>query len=259
MMVLFSLALFALAVCVVLLLPFLLGAGLYKQYSGVRVVTCPDNYRQAAISFDARRAAQTSLGGNPSLRIAGCTRWPERANCDQKCIPQALETGLYGEEEVLSRTGPIFHLPVLLAAFAAWVVGAFWHSQYLFRVPWRQALGLSRVQLHELGWQLTPHLLTLAAPLLFAYAVAMILAWIGKQGPIIGVVVSILMWAGFLLALFAFTGFAGLSRELLKLELGYTVIAAIVIGFTVGEFHRKLIRRRADIRRNGSEKLNEVL
>ncbi len=258
MMILFSLALFALAICVVLLLPFLLGTGLYRQYSGVRVVTCPENHRQVAVSFDAMRAAQTAVAGDPSLRIAGCSRWPERAGCGQECIPQALETGLYSEEEVLPRSGPIFHLPVLLAAFAAWVLGAIWHSQYLFRAEWRQALGLSRVELHELGWQFTPHFLTVAAPLLFAYAVAMVLAWIGKQGPILGTVVSILMWAGFVLSLFVFTGLTGLPGDLLRIELGYTFIAAVVIGFTIGELHGKFRRTHRIARQEDSEQLDKA-
>lgn len=242
MMILFSLTLFALAISVVLLLPFLLGTSLYRQYSGVRVVTCPENERQVAVSFAAMRAAQTAVAGDPSLRIAGCSRWPERADCGQACIPQALETGVYSEEEVLPRSGPVFHLPVLLAAFAAWVLGAVWHSQYLFRTQWQEALGLSRAQLHELGWQYTPHFLTLAAPLLFAYAVAMVLAWIGRQGPVLGTVVSVLMWAGFVLSLFAFTGLRGVSHDLLRIELGYTFIAAIVIGFTIGELHQRFRR-----------------
>lgn len=243
MLVLLSLALFLLAVCVVFLMPSLLGVQRYRDYDGTRVVTCPESRRLVAVSLDAARAAGTSLVGSSSLRIAGCTRWPEREGCGQECIPQALRAEAYTEREVAATKGPIFHLPVLLAASAAWVIGAFWHSQYLFRGEWREALGLSRMQLHELGWQLAPHVLTFAAPLLFAYAVAMILASIGKSGPIVGVVVSVGMWAVFVLAIFALTELTSLSRELLRLEFGYTLIAVIVMGLIVGGFTGKMHKR----------------
>ena len=245
MLILLSLTLFALAACVIFLMPFLLGMQVHKQYSGTRVVACPENRRQVAVSFDAVRAARTVLVGNPSLRIADCTRWPERANCRQECMPEALLAGNKRKGEVACAPGSMFHLPVFLAAFVGWLIGAFWHSQYLFRVDWRDSLGLSRSEVHELGWQLTPHLLTFAAPLLFAYGVAMVLAWIGRRGPILGAAVSILMWAVLVVALFAFTSLGSLSRDFVRLELGYTLIAAVVIGLTIGELNQKLFRKRA--------------
>ena len=245
MLILLSLTLFALAACVIFLMPFLLGVQAHKQYSGTRVVACPENHRQVAVSFDALRAARTVLVGNPSLRIADCTRWPEHANCRQECMPEALLAGNKREGEVIPARGSIFHLPVFLAAFVGWLIGAFWHSQYLFRVDWRDSLGLSRSEVHELAWQLTPHLLTFAAPLLFAYGVAMVLVCIGTRGAINGAAVSILMWTAFVVALFGFTGLGSLSRDFVRLELGYTSIAAVVIGLTVGELNGKLFRRRA--------------
>ena len=245
MLILLSLTLFALAACVIFLMPFLLGMQVHKQYSGTRVVACPENHRQVAVSFDALRAARTILVDNPSLHIANCTRWPERRDCRQECMPEAFLAGNNGKDEVVRAPGSVFHLPVFLAAFVGWLIGAFWHSQYLFRGDWRDSLGLSRSEVHELGWQLTPHLLTFAAPLLFAYGVAMILAWIGRQGPIMGAAVSILMWTAFVVALFGFTGLGSLSRDFVRLELGYTLIAAVVMGLTVGELNGKRFRKRA--------------
>jgi len=245
MLIFLSLALFALAVCLLFLLPFVMGTQIYKRYNGTREVTCPENHRQVAVNLDALRAAGTGLAGKPSLRIAGCTRWPERANCGQECMPQAIAPDAHTEAQVTPRIGPIFHLPVLLAAVVAWIIGAFWHSQYFFRTEWREAIGFSRWELHELGWQLTPHLLTFAAPLLFAYGVAMVLTWIGRQGPIAAASVSILMWAVFVIEMFIFTDLASLSPVLVRLELGYTFIAALVIGLTIGELNGKLLSRHA--------------
>ena len=245
MLIFFSLTLFALAICLLFLLPFLMGTEIYKRYGGSREVTCPENHHQVTVSLDALRAAGSSLAGKPSLRIAACSRWPERADCGQECMPEAIAVNDHAEGEATPRMGPISHLPVLLAAFVAWVIGAFWHSQYLFRTEWREAVGFSRWELHELGWQLTPHLLSFAAPLLFAYGVVMVLTWIERQGPIAGASVSILMWAVFVIEMFIFTDLASLSPALVRLELGYTFIAALVIGLTIGELNGKLLNRHA--------------
>jgi len=41
--------------------------------------------------------------------------------------------------------------------------------------------------------------------------------------------------------MFIFTDLAGLSPQLVRLELGYTFIAALVIGLTIGELNGKLL------------------
>lgn len=244
MLLLLSVALFLIGLLALVIMPLLVGREFYKQYSGIRVVSCPENHQQVAVRLDAKRAALTQLTGHTSVRLADCSRWPEHANCGQDCIPQALHVEPYDEGEVQPTAGPIFHLPVFIAAFAAWVLGAIWHSQYLFRARWVEATGLSQSEVHQLVWQLTPHLVTFAAPLLFAYAVAMVLAAIGKQGPILGGLVAIAMWAFFVGVVVTIAGTSSFSRDLLVLELGYTLIAAAVIGLTIGELNGKLSRRR---------------
>jgi Protein of unknown function (DUF1761) len=244
MLIFLSLALFLVGICALLVMPLLVGQEFHKQYSGSRVVTCPENRRQVAVSFDAVRAALTRLAGRPSVQLAQCTRWPERADCGRACMPEALQAGPSTQDEVpLPTTKAIYHFPVFIAAFAAWVIGAIWHSQYLFRMRWIEAVGLSRSEVHQMGWQLTPHLLTFGAPLLFAYGVAMVLNWIGKQGPFLGMIVAILMWFLFVGAVFPPIEIAGLSRDLLKLELGYTLIAAAVVGAIIGGLNGKLHAR----------------
>jgi len=243
MLLLLSIALFLIGLAALVVMPLLVGREFYKQYSGIRVVSCPENHEQVAVRLDARRAALTQLAGHPTIRLADCSRWPEHANCGQDCIPQAMHVEPYHEGEVAPAAGPIFHLPVFVAAFAAWAIGAIWHSQYLFRARWTEAAGLSRSDVHQLVWQLTPHLVTFAAPLLFAYAVAMVLAAIGKHGPILGGLVAIAMWAFFVGVVVTIAGIGAFSRDLLVLELGYTLIAAAVIGLTIGELNGKRVRR----------------
>jgi hypothetical protein len=50
---------------------------------GVRVITCPETHNEAAVSLDALHAAAS---GSP--RLASCSRWPERAGCNQACLKQ---------------------------------------------------------------------------------------------------------------------------------------------------------------------------
>lgn len=60
----------------------------WMKYRGKRVVTCPENQRPAGVTVDAGHAALTALGRSPELRLATCSRWPERAGCGQQCLAQ---------------------------------------------------------------------------------------------------------------------------------------------------------------------------
>ena len=61
----------------------------YLLYRGERVVVCPETRRYVAVEVDAAHAAATASGGGEAeLRLSSCTRWPERAGCDQDCVYQ---------------------------------------------------------------------------------------------------------------------------------------------------------------------------
>jgi hypothetical protein len=60
----------------------------WLRYRGRRVVTCPENTRPAGVTVDAGHAAATSLGRKPELKLASCSRWPERAGCGQACLSE---------------------------------------------------------------------------------------------------------------------------------------------------------------------------
>jgi hypothetical protein len=60
----------------------------YLKYHGMRVVTCPETERYAAVEMDAPHAALTCLLGPSQLRLSSCSRWPERQDCPQDCIWQ---------------------------------------------------------------------------------------------------------------------------------------------------------------------------
>lgn len=54
----------------------------FLKYRGERLVTCPENSETAAVNVDALHAAVSDL------RLSRCSRWPERAGCDQRCLQQ---------------------------------------------------------------------------------------------------------------------------------------------------------------------------
>jgi len=237
MLLLFWLLFFLVALCLVLLIPAVWGQAIYHRYAGSRAVTCPENGRQVAVTFDAFHAAFTGLGTRPDLRLSDCTRWPGRMDCDQACISQASRADAYTAHEVApSRGKKIRHLPVIAAAFAAWCLGAIWHSQYLFRGQWTQAMGWGGLPSREVARYWAPHLLSVAICFLFAYGVAWLLALSGKRGAMEGMVISVSLWGAIAVASLAANGVAGLSVELFKIEVVYTFLASVLVGAIEGSF-----------------------
>jgi hypothetical protein len=57
-------------------------------------VRCPETGHPARVGVDARRGALGVTFGIPRLRVETCSRWPERAKCDQACREQIRGPGL---------------------------------------------------------------------------------------------------------------------------------------------------------------------
>jgi hypothetical protein len=241
MLLLFLLLLFLAGVCLILLLPALWGEQIYHSYREGRTVNCPETHDPVSVRFNALRAAWTSLAGPPKLRLADCTRWPERANCRQECIPDALRAKPAPfVDHVPWRTRRVVHLPVLLAGAAAWVLGMAWHSEYLFRPQWAMALGLNDPQTRALARMMAPHLLSVGACVLFAYGVAGLLRWLGSRTLTHGIEVAAALWLAIAAALMAVTG-SRMAPGLLWIEGGYTFLGALLIGAIVGGVPRWVI------------------
>jgi hypothetical protein len=236
MLVLFFFSLFLLGVCFCGLGVTLWGREIYKQFSGRRIVTCPETQRPVTVEFDAMHAAVTELTAQaPDVRLAECTRWPMRADCGQECIPEALQAP--PSPKPASSPSRIPHLAVLTAAFAAWILGVFWHSEYLFRERWMHALGMSQLQMRRLVEWWTPHLITVAVLVLFSYCIAALLAAIRRRGIGGGVIAALLVW--FCLGLAALFVMGAVSRSLLWIEGGYMLLASVIIGGILGEWGTK--------------------
>jgi len=61
---------------------------LYVHYRGKRIVTCPETHAPAGATINAALAAGTWMVTQPRFVVTSCSRWPERAGCDQACAPQ---------------------------------------------------------------------------------------------------------------------------------------------------------------------------
>lgn len=240
MLLLFWVLLFLVGACLVLLMPALWGKHIYNSYRDVRTVNCPETHAPVAVRFKAFRAAITGLSGRPKLRLADCSRWPVHADCGQECIPDAVRaTPAAAVPVILPQTKRIAHLPVLIAAGAAWVLGMVWHSEYLFRPQWMAALGLSDRQTRDLAEMWTPHLLTAGACLLFAYGVAWVMNWLGARSIFFGIRVAISLWLVIAAALMVTTRTV-FPHELLWIEGVYTLLAALLIGALAGGLPRRV-------------------
>jgi hypothetical protein len=239
MLLLISVVFWIVATSLILLPLALWRHEIYRLYSGSRLVSCPENKRPGVVSIDAKHAVSTGIDGRPDLRLCDCSRWPERSNCDQACLSEAVQAGLFTPTQTKMRTKFIYHLPVLLGAFAAWYLGAIWHSQFLFRARWLNAIGIDPAELRSIvGLYL---LLSVAVCLLFAYGVAWLLAIRHRKGVLQGVLMAALL-CGVVIA----TGLYGLPRlphDFLLIETGYSIMATLTVGAIVGGLFDKLVMR----------------
>jgi hypothetical protein len=61
----------------------------WAQLRGTRVLVCPETSTPVGAELQVGKAAfAVALGQQPTLHLSDCTRWPERAGCDQACLHQ---------------------------------------------------------------------------------------------------------------------------------------------------------------------------
>ncbi len=88
MLVLYGVALFLLGAAFFLVVPALWTLARARQLRDPRTILCPETRRWAQISVDALRAARGEISGSTDLRLVACSRWPQRRDCGQDCLPQ---------------------------------------------------------------------------------------------------------------------------------------------------------------------------
>ena len=79
-------------------------ASAYLRFRAPRLVRCPETLLAATVAIDARHAAWTAALSRPFVRVRGCTLWPWRAGCDQRCcdLPELREEGEPIRHEAIS-------------------------------------------------------------------------------------------------------------------------------------------------------------
>ncbi len=60
----------------------------YLRMRGRRIVVCPETNLPASVEVDAAHAAVSALWEKADVQLCGCSRWPERHECDQACTAQ---------------------------------------------------------------------------------------------------------------------------------------------------------------------------
>ena len=58
----------------------------FRKYFGKMLVTCPETHETVAVKVASGRAAVASMIGKEHIELSNCTRWPEKADCDQACL-----------------------------------------------------------------------------------------------------------------------------------------------------------------------------
>jgi len=64
----------------------------WLRYRGKYIITCPETEKPAAVDVNRGHAALTALYGETELRLADCSRWPDRQHCGQECLAQLAES-----------------------------------------------------------------------------------------------------------------------------------------------------------------------
>jgi len=73
---------------IVLAVYFVIAVRTWMRVHGARVVICPETQQPVAVRVDVGHAMASAVWEKPDLRLTACTRWPERAGCDQPCVGQ---------------------------------------------------------------------------------------------------------------------------------------------------------------------------
>lgn len=129
----------------------------YLTYRGTRVVTCPESGAPAAVEVNTRLAvASLASTGQPTLRLASCSRWPKRRDCGQECLAQ-IEAA---PADCLARTMLIRWYEGQRCVFCHRSIGEIRWSDHkpALRTPDGETVGWHAIRAEELPSVLASHL-----------------------------------------------------------------------------------------------------
>lgn len=233
-----------------LIMPLILGWPIYAQHRGARIVVCPHTHRRAVVRLDSMHAVATTIFATRNLRLASCSLWPERANCLQHCIGQAIrvpaERAAKPETEA-SRISHAINYPAVLTATAAyWLVGAFWYSHYFFRGPWMQMMGYGEAEVRQMVLRSVPQVETLIWSLIYCLLLAVIIEIGGTHGARKGAEIGFVLWVPVWLVIVVATVYNGWPINMVWLHAGAAMIASVAAGLILGSWGKGRILKALD-------------
>jgi hypothetical protein len=125
---------------------------------------------------------------------------------------------------------------VLMAAVAAWMLGALWYS--LLSTPWMAAAGVTKASMEENARSIRgflPFIVAFVAALVMAWVLAGIMGHLGQLTIKSGVISGAFCWLGFTIpAVVVNYTFARRRPLLVVIDGGYWLAALVVMGAIIG-------------------------
>jgi hypothetical protein len=63
-------------------------ADIYARYRNGKALKCPEAQSTAEVTLNTHQAALAAAFGKPILRVKGCSLWPEKIGCAEKCVQE---------------------------------------------------------------------------------------------------------------------------------------------------------------------------
>ena len=131
----------------------------------------------------------------------------------------------------------INYLDIVLAAVAAWLVGAVWYMA--LGKPWMAALGKTREELMGPTGKpsAAPFIISFVAELVMAFVLAVLIVRLGPVTLANGIATGFLAWVGFVATSMVVNhGFSGARLMLTAIDSGHWLAVLLVEGAVIGAF-----------------------
>jgi hypothetical protein len=132
----------------------------------------------------------------------------------------------------------INYLAVIVAAVAAFAIGAVWYT-VLFSRQWMAALGVTKEEMQAKGGSPLPFLIAIVSYLVMAWVVAVVMEsiWRGSADFGDGILTGFILWLGFTLTTTATNyAFPGRRVSLTAIDAGGWLVIGVVMGAIIALF-----------------------
>jgi len=133
----------------------------------------------------------------------------------------------------------INYLAVLVAALAAFALGALWYSPLLFAKPWVKAHGYTEERIKEMQKSAgKAYAVSLVCQLLIALAIAVLVSYIHMERCVQGLKLGLLVWAGFAFPLGLMANvFSDKRITVFYIDTGYQLVYLLIMGAIITVWH----------------------